>query len=102
MVDLPESFYLLVNAPMLIAIPIVSFAALALWSHSVTAWVATAAWNLYLIYELGMKAEEFCTGAACLKRTPLYAVYPLLGILSLVAVVQVYVRLRDRQHRQLS
>lgn len=100
MVDLPESFYLLVNSPMLIAIPIVSFAALALWSHSVTAWVATAAWNLYLLYELGMKAEEFCTGAACLKRTPLYVVYPLLGILSLVAVVQVYVRLRDKQLRQ--
>lgn len=102
MVDLPESFYLLVNTPMLISIPIVSFAGLALWSHSVTAWVTAVAWNLYLIYELGMKAEEFCTGAACLKRTPLYAVYPLLGILSLVAIVQVYVRLRDKQRRQLS
>lgn len=100
MVDLPESFYLLVNAPMLIAIPILLFAALALWSHSATAWVATAAWNLYLIYELGMKAEEFCTGAACLKRTPLYVVYPLLGILSMVAVVQVYVHLRDKAPRQ--
>jgi hypothetical protein len=99
MVDLPESFYLLVNWPMLIAIPIVAFAALALWSHSVTAWVAAGAWNLYLIYELGMKAEEFCTGAACLKRTPLYAVYPMLGVLSLVAIVQVYVRIRDKPLR---
>jgi hypothetical protein len=99
MVDLPESFYLLVNYPSLIAIPIVLFAALALWSHSVTAWVATAAWNLYLIYELGMKAEEFCSGTACIKRTPLYVVYPLLGILSLVAVVQVYVHIRDKRDR---
>lgn len=101
MVDLPQFFYLLVNTPMLIAIPIVLFSVLALWSHSVTAWVAAVAWNLYLIYELGMKAEQFCTGAACLKRTPLYAVYPLLGILSLVAIVQVYVRLRDKHPQRL-
>jgi len=100
MVDLPEISYLLVSYPMLIAIPIALFAALALWSRSITAWVATAAWNLYLIYELGMKAEEFCSGTACLKRTPLYVVYPLLGILSLVALVQVYVHLRDKSHWQ--
>lgn len=99
MVDLPEIFYLLVNYPMLIALPMVLFAALALWSRSITAWAAAVAWNLYLIYELGMKAEEFCTGTTCLKRTPLYAVYPLLGILSLVALVQVYVRIRDKSHR---
>jgi hypothetical protein len=99
MVDVPELFYLLVNYPTLIAVPIVLFAALALWSRSVTAWVATAGWTLYLIYELGMKAEEFCSGTACLKRTPLYAVYPLLAILSLVAMVQVYVHIRDRAQR---
>ena len=100
MVDLPESFYLLVNYPLLIAIPILLFAALALWSQSITAWVATAAWNLYLIYELGMKAEQFCTGTACLKRTPLYLVYPLLAILSLVALVQAYVHIRDKRQQQ--
>jgi hypothetical protein len=99
MFDAPEIFYLLVNYPTLIAVPIVVFAALALWSRSVTAWVATAGWTLYLIYELGMKAEEFCSGTACLKRTPLYVAYPLLAILSLVAVVQVYVRIRDRAQR---
>ena len=96
---MPDFFYLLVNYPTLIAVPIVLFAALALWSHSITAWVAAAAWNLYLIYELGMKAEEFCSGTACIKRSPLYIVYPLLAILSLVAVVQVYVHIRDKAHR---
>jgi hypothetical protein len=99
MADIPEFFYLLVNYPTLIAVPIVVFAALALWSHSTTAWAATAAWNLYLIYELGMKAEEFCTGTACVKRTPLYFVYPLLAILSLVALVQAYVHIRDNPPR---
>jgi hypothetical protein len=97
MVDPFDFLYLLVNNPLLIAFPILLFAALALWSGSATAWVAAAAWNLYLIYELGMKAEEFCSGTACLKRTPLYVGYPLLAILSLVAVVQVYVHIRDRR-----
>ena len=80
--------------------PIILFAAIALWSHSRTAWAATVAWNLYLIYELGMKAGEFCSGVACVKRTPLYVVYPLLAILSLMAVVQGYVRLRDKRERE--
>jgi hypothetical protein len=95
-INIPEIFYLLVEHPLLIAVPIVLFAALAVWSRSNTAWLATAAWNLYLVYELGMKAEEFCSGNACLKRTPLYVVYPLLAILSLVALVQVYVHIRDK------
>ena len=47
-----------------------------------------------------MKAEVFCSGDGCIKRTPLYVVYPLLGFLSLVALVQVYVRIRDKRHRQ--
>lgn len=97
MVDVPDFLYLLVNYPLLIALPILLFAALALWSGSVTAWVAAAAWNLYLIYELGMKAEVFCSGNDCLKRTPLYVGYPLLALVSLVAVVQVYVHVRDKR-----
>ena len=99
MVDMPEFFYLLVNFPSLIVIPIALFAALALWSRSLTAWVATVAWNLYLVYELGMKAGEFCSGNDCLKRTPLYVVYPLLAILSLLALVQGYVHIRDKLQR---
>lgn len=99
MLDVPDLLYLLVNHPLLIALPILLFAALALWSGSATAWLAATGWNLYLIYELGMKAEEFCSGTACLKRTPLYVVYPVLAILSLTALVQVYVRLRDRRSR---
>jgi len=102
MFDLPEVFYLLVNHPTLIVVPIIAFAALALWSHSRTAWAAAVAWNLYLVYELGMKAGEFCGGDACMKRTPLYVVYPLLAILSLVAVVQGYVHIRDRLERRRS
>jgi uncharacterized membrane protein len=97
---MPEFFYLLVNYPALIAAPIIVFAALALWSHSRTAWMATATWVAYLVYEMGMHAGVFCGGDACEKRTPLYFVYPFLAFLSFVALVQVYVRIRDRRRRE--
>jgi hypothetical protein len=97
---MPEFFYLLVNYPALIAAPIILFAALALWSHARTAWGATVAWALYLVYELGMNAGVLCSGGECMKRSPLYVVYPLLAFLSLVALVQVYVRIRDKSHRE--
>jgi hypothetical protein len=99
MPDWPKFFYLLVDYPTLIFIPIILFAALALWSGSRTAWAATAAWMLYVVYELGMKAGEFCSGEACTKRTPLYVVYPLLAFLSMVALVMVYVQIRDKDLR---
>jgi hypothetical protein len=100
MADLPQLAYLLVDHPVLIVGPIIFFAALALWSRSRTAWVAAVAWDVYLIYELGMKAGEFCAGIACIKRTPLYFAYPLLGVVSLLALVQGYVHIRDRRHRK--
>jgi hypothetical protein len=95
---MPEYFYLLITYPALIAVPIIFFAAMALWSHSRTAWVATVMWAVYLVYELGMKAGVFCSGEACVKRSPLYVVYPLLAFLSLVALVQVYVHIRDKRY----
>ena len=97
---MPEFFYVLINYPALIAAPIILFAALALWSRSRTAWVATAAWVAYLVYELGMGVGVFCSGDGCIKRSPLYVVYPLLAFLSIVALVQVYVHIRDKRHRE--
>jgi hypothetical protein len=97
---MPEFFYLLINYPALIAAPIIVFAALVVWSRSRTAWVATGAWVVYLAYEIGMNAGVFCSGEGCIKRPALYVVYPLLAILSLLALVQAYVRIRDKRHRQ--
>jgi hypothetical protein len=96
---MPEFFYLLIDHPLLIAVPINLFALLAIWSHSRTAWAATAAWVAYLVYELGMDAGVLCNADECMKRSPLYVVYPLLALLSLVALVQVYVRIRARRYR---
>ena len=97
---MPDFFYLLIEYPTLIAIPIVFFAALAIWSHSRTAWVATAAWAVYLVYELGMSAGVFCSGDGCIKRSSLYFVYPILAFLSLVALVQAYAHIRDKRRRE--
>jgi hypothetical protein len=97
---MPEILYLLIDRPALIAVPIVFFAASALWSRSRTAWVTAAAWVLYLLYEVGMHAGVLCSGDGCARRTPLYVVYPLLAFLSLVALVQVYVHIRDKRHRE--
>ena len=97
---MPQFLYLLVNYPVLIAGPVILFAALALWSHSRTAWITTAAWVIYLLYEIGMHTGVLCSEDACIKRTPLYFVYPLLAFLSLVALVQVYVHIRDKRQRE--
>ena len=94
---MPQFIYVLVDHPVLIAVPIVLFAALALWSRSRTAWATTAAWVVYLTYELGMHTSILCSDEACIRRTPLYVVYPLLAFLSLVALVQGYVHIRDRR-----
>jgi len=93
---MPKVFYLLIDYPVLIAVPIIFFTGLALWSRSRTAWVATIAWCLYLAYEVGMNTGVLCSGDECLKRTPLIFGYPVLAFLSLVALVQAYVHLRDR------
>jgi len=97
---MPKFFYLFVDYPFLIAGPIAVFAGLALWSRSRTAWATAAAWALYLLYELGMHAGVLCSGDACDKRTPLYVAYPLLAFLSLIAMVQIYVHIRDRRLRE--
>jgi hypothetical protein len=97
---MPEIVYLLINYPALIAGPIVVFSALALWSRSRTAWIAAIAWVAYLGYEIGINAGVFCSGQGCIKRSELYVVYPLLIFVSLVALVQAYVHIRDK-HRRL-
>ena len=97
---MPEFFYLLVNYPALNAVPIIVFASLALWSRSRSAMAATLAWLVYLSYEIGMHTGAICSGQACENRTPLYFGYPMLGLLSAVALVQAYVHIRDKRFRE--
>lgn len=91
---MPQIFYILIDFPGLIVLPIIVLMALAAWSGSRTAWIVAALWMLYLGYELGIKYEILCTD--CIRRTEMYVVYPLLGLATGVAVVQAYVHLRQR------
>lgn len=89
---MPEIFYILIEYPLLILLPILVLAALALRSGSRTAWLVTAMWVLYLGYEYGIKYEVLCSD--CIRRTEMYVIYPLLGLATGVAAVQIYVHLR--------
>ena len=46
-----------------------------------------------------MNAGVFCSGDGCLRRSPLYFGYPLLAFLSAVALIQVYVHVREIKAR---
>jgi hypothetical protein len=94
-----QILYILIDYPVLILLPIVVLAGLALWSGSRTAWVVAGFWVLYLGYELGIKYEILCTD--CIRRSEMYVVYPLLALATGVAAVQVYVRLRERRGGRL-
>ncbi len=91
---MPQIFYILIDFPGLIVLPIIVLVALAAWSGSRTAWIVAALWMLYLGYELGIKYEILCTD--CVRRTEMYVVYPLLALATGVAAVQAYVHLRQR------
>jgi hypothetical protein len=89
-----QILYILIDYPVLILLPIVVLAALALWSGSRTAWIVAGFWVLYFAYELGIKYEILCTD--CIRRTEMYVVYPLLALATGVAAVQIYVRRREQ------
>ncbi len=91
---MPQIFYILIDFPGLIVLPIIVLVALAAWSGSRTAWIVAALWMLYLGYELGIKYEILCTDY--IRRTEMYVVYPLLALATGVAAVQAYVHLRQR------
>ena len=91
---MPQIVYILIEYPALILLPILVLVALSLWSGSKTGWVVTALWVLYLGYEFGMQQKILCD--ECVRRSEMYAVYPLLALATGVAAVQIYVNLRRR------
>ena len=92
---MPDFVYILIDNPVLILLPILALAALSLWSGSKTGWVVTGLWVVYLLYELGVQQEMLCDD--CVRRSEMYVVYPLLGLATAVAAVQIYVNLRGRR-----
>jgi hypothetical protein len=57
--------------------------------------IAAILWALYAVYESLMKVRVLCSGE-CNIRIDLLALYPLLAIVSLVALIELAVRRRKR------
>jgi hypothetical protein len=87
---------LLIQWPLLAALPGVFF--LGLYWVARRRWAAYAgiAWLLYAMYELGMQLRWLCTGE-CNIRIDLLVLYPVLAALSLAAIISAA---RGRRARQ--
>lgn len=81
-----QTMAVLIAWPLLAAIPGGGFLVLFGLSRKRLTLVAAAAWLLYLPYEYGMKLRILCTGE-CNIRVDLLLVYPVLLVLSTVALV---------------
>jgi apolipoprotein N-acyltransferase len=86
----------LVAYPFYALVPAMLFAIAAAALHSRSAWFAAILWAVFVGYEIA--AHIWCNERC--DRLDLLAVYPLLGVVSLVAVIQLYVHRRDQLRRQ--
>ena len=77
---------ILIEWPLLALTPLAVFLALFAGSRSRPALVAGFLWALYLPYELAMKHRILCSGE-CNIRVDLLAIYPVLVVMSLLALV---------------
>lgn len=89
-----EIFYLpvmamglvLIVAPFLALIPAFIFGGLYIRTKRLLVLVAALLWVIYSVYELAMKLRILCSGE-CNIRVDLLLIYPLLIIVSLMAIV---------------
>lgn len=82
LIDLQGAF---IQWPWLASVPIAIFAVLYLRSRATSALAAMLAWLGYLPYEFAMKLRWLCSGE-CNIRVDLLVLYPLLLLVSLVAI----------------
>lgn len=78
--------------PFLALLPAAIFAALYFRRRRVAVLVATLAWLAYFPYEQAMKLRILCSGE-CNIRVDLLLFYPVLALLSLIAIIA-YVKSR--------
>lgn len=71
--------------PWLALVPVAAFGALYAQSRASSALAAALAWLGYLLYELAMKLRWLCSGE-CNIRVDLLVLYPLLLLVSLIAL----------------
>lgn len=77
---------LFIEWPLLAAVPGVAFLLMYWRSHRRVILWAAVAWLLYAVYELGVRRRILCSGE-CNIRVDLLVIYPVLLVLSLIAVV---------------
>ncbi len=79
--------------PALALVPALGFGIAALRLRQTSAWLACAAWAAYFPYEMAMKLRLLCSGE-CNIRIDLLLFYPLLLLISIIAIVAI-LRRRD-------
>lgn len=75
----------MIAQPLLAILPAVVFFFLYLWTKHRTARLASILWMLYVPYELAMKFRILCSGE-CNIRVDLLLIYPLLALVSMLAL----------------
>jgi hypothetical protein len=86
----------LIGFPWLALVPAVVFAVLYWRSKLRLIAIASLAWFLYLIYEYGMYLRILCSGE-CNIRVDLLLIYPILLILSIIAIIKGILSINRRQ-----
>jgi len=84
----------LIEHPLLAAVPVAVFVALFAVSRKLLVLIAAVAWLAYLPYEYAMKLRLLCSGD-CNIRLDLMVLYPALLIISVVGLA-VFARARVR------
>jgi hypothetical protein len=80
-----------VQWPFAALVPALGFAIAGVIRKRPLAGLAGAVWFSYALYEAGMKARLLCSGE-CNIRVDLLLIYPLIWVLSIVALIQLFRR----------
>ena len=83
--------------PLAALVPALLFIVIYYWRKTSFALIAAILWALYAVYESLMSARVLCSGE-CNIRIDLIALYPLLAVVSIVALIELAAR-RKRKPR---
>jgi hypothetical protein len=86
---------LFIEWPWLALVPAVVFLALYRFTHRTFVGITALLWIAYAVYEYGMQQRWLCTGE-CNIRVDLLLLYPVLAIVSVLAIVKGRAALRSR------
>ena len=88
----------LITFPYIALLPVTLFVWLYLKTKSKLCRIAAGLWGLYAVYELGIKLGILCD-ANCNIRIDLLLIYPLLLLVSLLAIISATRHVRANQNQ---